>query len=119
MNFNSEIEQIFKGYELNGKKIPVRFMYYNGDQNTYLVYANESNGGDLYGDGSLLGYFAYYDISIYSKTDYTGLMTDVIRKMEEAGWTWIPSRSSPDLYEQDTGLFHKALSFSKEYERED
>ena len=46
-------------------------------------------------------------------------MDDVINKLEDAGWTYNPSRNSPDLYENDTGYYHKTINLSKEIERED
>lgn len=119
MSLNAEIKTLFNNYIFNGNRIPVSFLRYNGNSTTYVTYQNESNGGDLRGDDRLLGYIAYYDFDIYSKGDYLALMNDIISKLEDAGWTYNPSRNSPDLYEDDTGYYHKTINFSKEIERED
>ena len=119
MSLNAEIKEIFNNYSFDGEEIPVKYLRYNGKLTTYITYQNESNNGELRADDKLQGYIAFYDFDIYSKSDYYDLMDDVINKLEDAGWTYHPSRNSPDLYETDTGYYHKTLSFSKEIERED
>ena len=54
---NSLIKQIFKDFEVNGVKIPVSFLRYNGTSTTYITY-QELNAGvvlDFYPVSSLKG----------------------------------------------------------------
>ena len=40
---NQEIETIFSGFTVNDVVIPVAFMFYNGDADTWVVYQNVDN----------------------------------------------------------------------------
>lgn len=111
---NGEIERLFSGFAVDGVQIPVRFMFYDGHGEPYIVYSREYDGEPYSGDDSLLGYVTYYDFDVYSKGNRTAIVEAVKKVLEDAGWTWQPSRSSGDLYESDTGYFHVTLNFAKE-----
>ena len=111
---NAEIEKLFSGFAVDGVSIPVRFMFYDGHGEPYIVYSREYDDGSYSGDDSLLGYVTYYDFDVYSKGNRTAIVEAVKRVLEDAGWTWQPSRSSGDMYESDTGYFHVTLNFAKE-----
>lgn len=116
MIFNSEIEEIFNNFTVDGEAVPVSYMRYDGHGEPYITYLEMDNDGSFSADDSLAGYIVYYDIDIYSKGNYTAIAEKVIEVMETAGWTWQPSRSSSDMFEDDTGYFHKTLNFAKERE---
>jgi len=111
---NAEIESLFSGFAVDGVSIPVRFMFYDGHGEPYIIYSREYDDDSYSGDDSLLGYVTYYDFDVYSKVNYTAIVEAVKNVLEDAGWTWQPSRSSGDMYESDTGYFHVTLSFAKE-----
>lgn len=111
---NGEIERLFSGFAVGGKPIPVRFMVYDGHGEPYIVYSREYGDDSYSGDDSLLGYVTYYDFDVYSKGNFNAVAEAVKKVLEDAGWTWQPSRSSGDLYESDTGYFHVTLNFAKE-----
>jgi hypothetical protein len=111
---NAEIEKLFDGFTVNGTEVPVRFMFYDGHGEPYIVYSREYDDDSYSGDDSLLGYVTYYDFDVYSKGNFTALVEAVKLRLERTGWTWQPSRSSADMYESDTGYFHVTLSFAKE-----
>lgn len=111
---NAEIEKIFDGFSVDGRKIPVSFMFYEGHGEPYIVYSREDDDDVYSGDDTILGYVTYYDFDVYSKTNFTAILEAVKKALEDAGWTWQPSRSSGDLYESDTGYFHVTLNFAKE-----
>lgn len=113
---NAEIESLFSGFAVDGVSIPVRFMFYDGHGEPYITYSREYDDDSYSGDDSLLGYVTYYDFDVYSKGNYTAIVEAVKKVLEDAGWTWQPSRSSGDMYESDTGYFHVTLSFAKERE---
>lgn len=113
---NSLIESLFQNFEVNGVSIPVYFMYYNGHLNTYITYQQESIDNTLSADDSLLGYVDYYDVDVYSEGNYFAIIQAVIELMESGGFTWQPSRSSGDMYDEDTKQFHKTLNFAIERE---
>lgn len=113
---NSLIESLFQDFEVNGVSIPVSFMFYEGHANTFITYQEESIDNTFSGDNSLLGYVDYYDIDIFSTGNYLEVAEAVITLLESGGFTWQPSRSSGDLYDEDTNMYHKTLSFAIERE---
>ena len=110
-SYNSEIETLLKDL-----KVPVSYMFYEGSENTYITYQQESQENSFAGDDQVRGFVIYYDVDIYSKGNYESLVADVIKAFIDGGWVYQPSRVSPDLYERDTKFFHKTLSFAKESE---
>lgn len=111
VNFNAEIEEV-----LQGIGVPVAFMFYEGAEDTYITYMQLDKDGAIAGDDKVLACVQYYDFDVYSKGNYLGLVQSLIETMVAAGWTYQPSRDSPDLYERDTKFFHKTICFAKESE---
>lgn len=113
---NREIQSIFKGFTVNGKQIPVSYMVYKGNETTYITYMETDKGNSYSADNEIQGYITYYDFDVYSKGNYLSVLAAVKTLMKENGWTWQPSRDSPDMYENDTGYYHKTLCFAIERE---
>lgn len=113
---NSLIETIFKDFQVNGKDIPVSFLRYTGKSTTYITYQLTDMDNSFSGDDELLGYVDYYDFDIYSKGNYFPIVESVKNLMKQNGFIWQPSKSSGDLYEDDTGYYHKTLCFAIERE---
>ena len=110
---NSEIEAIFDGFTVDNVAIPVSFMFYDGDADSWIVYSNVDNYHSYAGDDELLGYVTYYDLVIYSKYNYLNILRAVMALMKENGWTFQPSKSSTERYDRDTRVFSKTLCFAK------
>jgi hypothetical protein len=113
-NFNAEIENILKGS--NGLGVPISYMFYDGNADTYVTYMQMDKNGALFGDDAIEGCVVYYDFDIYSKSNYLTVANKLINLMIAAGWTYQPSRDSPDLYERDTKFYHKTICLAKESE---
>ena len=113
MNFmlNTEIEAI-----LSNLGVPVAFMFYEGDADTYITYMQLDKDNVLAGDDEILGCVQFYDFDVYSKSNYLTTINNLIDAMQEAGWTYQPSRDSPDMYERDTRYYHKTICIAKETE---
>lgn len=109
---NSLIKQIFENFTVDGVTIPVKFMYYFGHGEPYITWMQEDANNSLSGDDDLIGYADYYDFDIYSKGDYTNIVERVKELLKEHGFVWQVSRSSADMYEPDTGYYHKTLNFA-------
>lgn len=109
---NELIETIFQNFEVNGVRIPVNFLYYDGHDESYITYMQQDMDNSLTGDDELLGYVDYYDFDVYSKGNYTEIIKRVKRLLKDNGFVWQPSRSSMDMYETDTGYYHKTLNFA-------
>ena len=111
---NSLIETIFQNFTVDNKLIPVSFMRYNGKSTTYITYMYYDSNNSYSGDNELLGWVDYYDFDIYSKGNYLNIIENVKSVMKQNGFMFQPSRSSADMYEDDTGYFHRTLSFAIE-----
>lgn len=111
---NETILDLFKDFEVGGKSIPVAFAYYDGHGEPYVTFMREDDSNSYSADDRIQAWVTYYDFDVYTKSDYIAICDAVRDKLEEAGWTWQPSRSSPDQYETDTGYYHTTLSFAME-----
>lgn len=106
------LRQIFSGFEVDGVSIPVNFLFYQGHGEPYITYMQQDADNSLSGDDDLLGYVEYYDFDIYSRGNYLPIVERVIEIMESNGFVFQPSRSSADMYEVNTGYYHKTLNFA-------
>ena len=110
-NKNEEIETL-----LNNLGVPVSFMFYEGNADTYITYMESDKDNAIAGDDQVIGCVKYYDFDVYSKGNYLTVINNLIDTMVAAGWTYQPSRDSPDMYERDTKFFHKTICLAKESE---
>lgn len=113
-NPNGLIEQIFADFTVGGEAIPVSFLRYKGNAKTYVTYQQTDSQSPLSGDDELLNYIDFYDFDIYSKGNYLPVIEAIKTILESNGFRWQPNRSSGDMFEDDTGYYHKTLSFSIE-----
>ena len=117
-NPNGLIEQLFADFTVEGQKIPVSFLRFNGDPKTvpdaYITYQQTNANEPLVGDDKLLNYVDFYDFDIFSKGNYIPIVEAIKEILTANGFMWVPSRSSGDMYEDDTRYYHKTLSFSIE-----
>lgn len=109
---NELIKQIFTNFTVDGVKIPVTFLRYDGRSTTYITYQQIYIDNTLSSDDELSNYVDYYDFDIYSKGNYFPIVESVKALLKQNGFVWQPSRSSGDMYEDDTGYFHKTLNFA-------
>ena len=111
-DINELIETIFDGFTVNGVTIPVVFLHYEGHGEPYVTYQQVDADNSLTGDDSLVGYVDYYDFDVFSKGNYYPILFEIRRILEMYGFVWQVSRSSGDMFETDTGYYHKTLNFA-------
>lgn len=109
---NNQIQTIFADFEVDGVKIPVNFLRYKGHGEPYITYQEIQLENSFEADDELQNYVSYYDFDIYSKGNYLKIMESVKKILKQNNWIWQPSMTSQDLYEDDTGYFHKTLCFA-------
>lgn len=109
---NVLIETLFAGFLVDGNAIPVSFLRYDGASETYVTYAQTDAGNTLSADDDLINYAEYYDFDVFSKGNYFPIIESIITILKANGFIWQPSRSSGDMYEDDTGYFHRTLNFA-------
>ena len=108
---NKLIETILADFTVSGVSIPVAYMHYQGHGEPYVVYMQQDADGSLTADDELQAYVDYYDFDVYAKGNYFAIVDELKRILKENGFVWQPSRSSSDMYETDTGYYHKTLNF--------
>ena len=113
-NPNALIEQIFADFSVGGVAIPVAFLRYDGKKTTYVTYQQTNASDPFSGDDELQNYLDFYDFDVYSKGNYIPIIEAIKTILKDNGFRWQPTRSSGDMYEDDTGYYHKTLSFSIE-----
>lgn len=109
---NSEIEKIFNNFVVDDKLIPIEFVKYKGKSKTYITYHEIDNEPVLCRDDLPLYSADTYDIDIYTDGNFLNIIEEVKKKMLESDWVWI--EDSHDMYEEDTRLYHKTITFAKE-----
>lgn len=109
---NDLIESILANFKVDGVQIPVSFMYYEGHGEPYIVYMQEDADNSLSGDDELLGYVDYYDFDVYSKGNFFPIIESLKSVLKQNGFVFQPSRSSSDMYEVETGYYHKTINFA-------
>jgi len=110
---NNELQTIFANFKVSGNVIPVSFLRYNGKSSTYITYQEVQDDTSFSADDELQAYVTYYDFDIYSKGNYLNIIESVKEILKANGWRYQPSMTSQDLYEDDTGYYHKTLCFAK------
>ena len=112
---NEELRKIFgDALSVKGASIPCAHLRYKGKARTYVVWSIIGNSGELYADDELLNSAVTVDVDVYAEGNYVDVITEIKNKMKENEWIWV--EDSADMYEEDTELYHKTLTFAKEGE---
>ena len=109
---NELIESIFANFIVDEVEIPVKFLFYFGDSTTYVTYCQTYADNSYSGDDELLGYVEFWDFDVYSKGNYFNVVEQIKKNLKANGFKWQPSRDSTDMYEAETGYYHKTLCFA-------
>ena len=112
MNDYKLIKTIFTHFVVEDQEIPVEYIKYKGKSKTYVTYTFTGDDPKLYGENIEIGSVISIDIDIYSDKNYLAIQEAVETIMEDNDF--IRTGCSPDMYEEDTGLFHKTIEFEKE-----
>ena len=110
---NGELKKIFgDSITVNKKTIPTAHIKYKGKETTYVVWTIIGNTPALSGNDEQLYGISTVDVDIYSKGNYLSVLAEVKRLMKINEWLW--TEDSPEMYEDDTGLYHITATFEKE-----
>lgn len=103
----SELKKI-----LSKLKVPVAHLKYKGKEKTYVVWTIVDEQPSLSSDDEVQYSEVTVDIDIYSENNYLSLMSSIKKIMKENDWMW--QEDSTEMYEEDTKLYHRTCTFSKE-----
>ena len=110
---NEELKSIFgEAIKVGNRTIPTAHLKYKGKETTYVVWTITADSPALSADDEPMFSIASVDVDVYSKGNYLDVETEIKRIMKENGWVWVGD--STEMFEDDTGLYHKTTSFEKE-----
>lgn len=110
---NEEIKSILgDNISVGGEVIPIAHLRYKGKSKKFITWtlldevpSLSANDEPLYSVGSV-------DIDVFSDGNYLAIIEELKKKMKNNEWVW--TGDSPEMYEEDTGLYHKTSTFEKE-----
>lgn len=103
----SELKKI-----LSKLKVPVAHLKYKGKEKTYVVWTIIDEQPSFSSDDEIRCSEVTVDIDIYSENNYLSLMSSIKKIMKENDWMW--QEDSTEMHEEDTKLYHRTCTFSKE-----
>ena len=110
---NEELKSIFgKAIKVGSESVPTAHLKYKGKETTFVVWTITADAPAFSADDEPMFSIASVDVDVYSKGNYLDVETEIKRIMKENGWVWVGD--STEMYEDDTGLYHKTTSFEKE-----
>lgn len=112
MNDYQLLNQILDNLIVEEKEVPVEYIEYTGRSKTYVTYTFTNDEPSLFGDDKEIGSVVSVDIDIFSDKNYLAIENKIIEIMNDNNF--IRTGCSPDMYEKDTGLYHKTIEFEKE-----
>lgn len=92
--------------------VPIEYLRYTGKEKTYATYTFTDDSPTLFGDDKEIGSVVSIDIDIFSDSNYLAIQEEIESLLEKNNY--IRVGCSPDMYEEDTGLYHKTIEFEKE-----
>lgn len=105
----SEVKKI-----LSTLDVPVAHLRYKGSSKTYVTWTMLDEEPSFASDDEIIRSEVNIDIDIYSVNNYLNILSSIKNKMKENEWIWYGD--SPEMYEEETGLYHRTCSFKKERE---
>lgn len=111
---NEIIQAAFNGFKVNKIEIPVKYLHYLGHGEPYVTYTPTGNNNVFSADDQIQNYITYYDFDIYSKGNYYDIAEAIKAIMQANNFSYVPSQDSAEMYESDTGYYHKTLCFAIE-----
>ena len=110
---NEELRTIFgDAVTVGGVSVPVAHLRYKGKETTFVTWAITGENPVLSADDEPMYSVVSVDVDVFRNGNYLALVTELKQLMKQHDWVWIGD--SPEMYEEDTGLYHKTISFEKE-----
>ena len=110
---NEELKSILgDDVTVGDMSVPVAHLRYKGKKKTFVTWTITGEIPALSADNSPLYSVVTVDVDTFSEGNYLALVTEIKKLMLEHDWVW--TGDSPEMYEEDTGMYHKTISFEKE-----
>ena len=110
---NKELKSIFgEAITVGGASVPTAHIRYKGKETTFVTWVITGTRPALNADDDPLYCVSTVDVDVYGKGNILSVLAEVKRLMNINEWIW--TEDSPEMYEDDTGLYHITASFEKE-----
>ena len=109
---NEEIKSIFNNFKVNDKKIEVEHLRYTGNKKTFITWTIINEYPSLICDDENIYSVVEVDIDIFSNGNYLDIVKEIKKVMKNNNWNWV--EDSSEMYEEETELYHKVITFKKE-----
>ena len=108
---NEELKQIL-GEHITDEQVPVAHLRYKGDSRKFVTWTITGEAPALSANDEVLCSLVSVDVDIFSEGNYLDIEKEIKQKMKNNEWVWV--EDSEEMYEEDTELYHKTISFEKE-----
>ena len=102
----SEIKKILSEIDVSSAHLK-----YKGASKAYVTWTMLEENPAFASDDEITDSEVNVDIDIYSDSNYLKIMKLIKNKMKENEWIW--DGDSPEIFEEETGLYHRTCSFKK------
>lgn len=109
MNINSIIEKAFADFTVDQKIIPITFINYTGNADSYLTYYTWFDKPDNFYNDEHHAEIAYGTIDIFSKGNFKYILKEVKKILKQNGFTW--TDNAAETFEIETGYYHVSVNF--------
>ena len=110
---NEEIKLILtQNLIIGGKEIPVAHLKYTGKSKKFVTWTITGEAPALSANDEDLCSICSVDVDVFSDGNYLDIVKEIKKKFKEKDWIWV--EDSSEMYEEDTQLYHKTISFEKE-----
>jgi hypothetical protein len=110
---NEELKSILgESITVKGEIIPISHLRYKGKSKKFITWTLLDEVPSLSANDEPLFSVCLADIDIFSDGNYLDIIKAIKNKMKNGEWVW--TGDSPEMYEEDTGLYHRTCSFEKE-----
>lgn len=110
---NEELKLILgESLNIGGNKIPVAHLRYKGKSKKFVTWTITGEYPSLSANDEDLCSICSLDVDVFSDSNYLDIEKEIKKIMKNNDWVWV--EDSEEMYEEDTGLYHKTYSFEKE-----
>ena len=69
-----QLKELFDNFTVNGVRIPVALIDYDGHGEPYVVYKEYDKDNSYSSDDEISGYITYFDFDVYSKGNFLSIV---------------------------------------------
>jgi hypothetical protein len=110
---NEEIKSIFgEKLVVGNEEIPVAHLRYRGSSKRFVTWTIIKEDPNVSANDEVLYSVITVDFDIFSDCNYLDIIKEIKKKMKNNDWVWV--EDSPEMYEEDTELYHRTCTFEKE-----